>query len=172
MRSRKIKVNVSGSSYDLSVSDLMSALCCIFLLFLALTVYKLNQQKKEYEMKNELATQYKDRQEDLYKALYKEFANDLDKWGADISKVDGAIRIRFTDDSFMFSGGSSELTPEFEVVLTDFFERLIKIIGGKDFCEDILELRIEGHTKMIDGSKDDYDTGMRLSMNRTSERLS
>ena len=146
MRTRRVKVNFSSSSYSLSISDLMSALCCIFLLFLAITVYKLNQQKREYQQKNELATQYKNKQEDLYKALEKEFSIDLNRWGADISNVDGAIRIRFTDDSFMFAGGSEILTPEFETVLSDFFGRLIKVIGQDYFCNDILEIRIEGHT--------------------------
>lgn len=171
MRSRKVKANFSGSSYDLSISDLMSALCCIFLLFLALTVYKLNQQKKEYEQKNELATLYKNKQDDLYKALDKEFSKDLKRWGADISNVDNAIRIRFTDDTFMFEGGKAELTPDFKSVLSDFFGRLIKIVGQNYFCDDILELRIEGHTKKIDGSKDDYEEGMRLSMDRTRNVL-
>lgn len=171
MRSRRIKGNFLGNSYDLSVSDLMSALCCIFLLFLAVTVYKLNQQKREYQQKNELATQYKNKQEYLYKALEKEFAKDLKRWSADIVQVDGAIRIRFTDDSFMFKGNDWKLTFDFEDVLTDFFGRLIKIIGSNDFCDDILELRIEGHTKKIDGSVNDYNRGMEISMNRTKSVL-
>lgn len=171
MRSRKVWSYFAGSSYDLSISDLMSALCCIFLLFLAVTVYKLNLQKAEYVQKNELATQYKNKQEDLYKALEKEFAKDLKDWSADIAQVDGAIRIRFTDDSFMFSGGDWRLTVDFEAVLTNFFGRLIKIIGRDDFSDDILELRIEGHTKKIDGSVDDYNRGMEISMNRAQSVL-
>lgn len=171
MRTRRVKVNFSSSSYSLSISDLMSALCCIFLLFLAITVYKLNQQKREYQQKNELATQYKNKQEDLYKALEKEFSIDLNRWGADISNVDGAIRIRFTDDSFMFAGGSEILTPEFETVLSDFFGRLIKVIGQDYFCNDILEIRIEGHTKKITGTESDYNQGMWLSMERTRNAL-
>ena len=171
MRSRKMRGSLVSSSYDLSISDLMSALCCVFLLFLAVTVYKLNQQKMEYQQKNALATEYKDRQEDLYKALEKEFIQDLKGWSADIAQVDGAIRIRFTDDSFMFSGGDWRLTFDFETVLTNFFGRLIKIIGSDDFCDDILELRIEGHTKKIDGSIDDYNRGMEISMNRAKSVL-
>lgn len=171
MRSRKFKIHVPDSTYDLSISDLMSALCCIFLLFLAVTIYKLNQQKFEYIQKNELATRYKNKQEDLYKALKNEFSQDMQKWGADISNIDGAIRIRFTDDSFMFEGDRAVLTAEFKHVLSDFFGRLITIIGDEYFCDDILELRIEGHTKKISGTKDDYETGMRLSMDRTREVL-
>ena len=171
MSTRRLKIYLSCCFYDLSISDLMSALCCIFLLFLAVTVYKLNQQKTEYEKKNELATKYKNKQEELYRALKEEFSADLERWTADIANVDGAIRIRFTDDAFMFAGNAPDLTPKFESVLQNFFPRLIKIVGQDYFSHDILELRIEGHTKKTTGSKYDYEAGMSLSMDRTRNVL-
>lgn len=175
MRSRTVKIQVSGNSYDLSISDLMSALCCVFLLFLAVTIYRYNVQKSEYEAKNKLATQYKDKQEDLLKAIEKEFSGDKERWNAEIAPVDGAIRIRFTNDSMMFEGGKDVLKPEFESVLSEFFGRLIKIVGSNEFCEDILEIRIEGHTMRVQmedvSAFQDYKRGMEISMGRTQNVL-
>ena len=95
MRSKSVKIQVSSNSYDLSISDLMSALCCVFLLFLSVTIYRYNVQKSEYEAKNKLAAQYKDKQDDLLKAIEREFDRDKAQWNAEIAAVDGAIRIRF-----------------------------------------------------------------------------
>ena len=43
MRTKKIERNEKGSNFDLSISDLMAALCCIFVIFLVLTIEKLNK---------------------------------------------------------------------------------------------------------------------------------
>ena len=175
MRSRMVKIHNPENSYDLSISDLMSALCCVFLLFLSVTIYRYNVQKLEYETKNKLATQYKDKQEELFNAIEKEFSTDKERWNVEIASVDGAIRIRFTNDAMMFEGGKDILKPEFELVLVEFFGRLIKIVGSKEFCEDILEIRIEGHTMKVQmedvSAFQDYKRGMEISMGRTQNVL-
>lgn len=175
MRSKSVKIQVSSNSYDLSISDLMSALCCVFLLFLSVTIYRYNVQKSEYEAKNKLAAQYKDKQDDLLKAIEREFDRDKAQWNAEIAAVEGAIRIRFTNEAMMFEGGKTVLKPEFETVLSEFFGRLIKVVGSKEFCDDILEIRIEGHTMKVQmedvSAFQDYKRGMEISMGRTQNVL-
>ena len=78
----------------------------------------------------------------------------LDDINAEIAAVDGAIRIRFTNEAMMFEGGKTVLKPEFETVLSEFFGRLIKVVGSKEFCDDILEIRIEGHTMKVQKEND------------------
>ena len=143
MRTKKIERNEKGSNFDLSISDLMAALCCIFVIFLVLTIEKLNKERKLFKSKNLIATEYRLKQKDLYDALYSEFQNDLGKWEAELEMNQGVITIRFTKDSMMFLPNRYEITNDFKDVLADFFPRLIGIIGNSDFYESIQELRIE-----------------------------
>ena len=75
----------------------------------------------------------------------------------------------------MFEGGKTVLKPEFETVLSEFFGRLIKVVGSKEFCDDILEIRIEGHTMKVQmedvSAFQDYKRGMEISMGRTQNVL-
>lgn len=173
MRTKKIERNEKGSNFDLSISDLMAALCCIFVIFLVLTIEKLNKERKLFKSKNLIATEYRLKQKDLYDALYSEFQNDLEKWEAELEMNQGVIKIRFTKDSMMFLPNRYEITNDFKDVLADFFPRLIGIIGNSDFYESIQELRIEGHTAAVAGAdvNDDYVAGMNLSQERTKQVL-
>ena len=65
MRTKKIERNEKGSNFDLSISDLMAALCCIFVIFLVLTIEKLNKERKLFKSKNLIATEYRLKQKDL-----------------------------------------------------------------------------------------------------------
>ena len=173
---RSQKTIVSGSeknSYDLSISDLMAALSCIFILFLVFTIHKLNEERKEFTRQNGVATEYRLNQERLYKEIYKTFENDLEEWGAEIEPTKGSVLIRFTKDSMMFAKEDSQLTENFKQVLAVFFPRLIQILQRSEYKDNIEEIRIEGHTAVDKrlSRKDDYETGMKLSQERTREVL-
>lgn len=102
MRSPKKEELKKGNSYDLSISDLMAALCCIFILFLIFVIHRLNEERKEFEIKNGVATEFRLKQKDLYDAIYKEFRDDLVNWEAEIELEKGNILVKFTKDSMMF----------------------------------------------------------------------
>ena len=172
MRNRINRSEKSGTSYDLSISDLMAALSCVFLLFLAITIIELNHQKAKYEEKNGKAGEYIDMQKDLRKALENEFYNDFksDKWNAYISDD---LTIHFRDEQIMFAPNSTEVTEEFKNILDDFFPRLINQLSNEKFRDNILEIRIEGHTAKDPkySPEEDYERGMYTSQTRTTNVL-
>lgn len=171
MRTIIISSENENISYDLSISDLMAALCCIFILFLVFAINKLNEERKEFARQNGVATEYRLTQENLYKKIYSTFERDLEKWGAEIEPTKGTVLIRFTKDSMMFAKDDAQLTQNFEEVLSDFFPRLIKILQSQEFKDEIEEIRIEGHTARVDmiPLERDYEEGIYLSQRRTRE---
>lgn len=173
MRSRKIEEQKKGTSFDLSISDLMAALCCIFILFLIFVIHKLNEERKEFEIKNGVATEFRLKQKELYNAIYEEFCEDLPNWEAEIELENGNILVKFTKDSMMFEPDKAKLKEGFMVVLDNFFPRLVKILDDSRFKSDIQEIRIEGHTAINNKQtrKEDYESGMKLSQERTREVL-
>lgn len=176
MRTRRLKISESAASYDLSISDLMAALCCIFLLFLAVTIIRLNQQKAEYTAKNGIAESYRNMQQSLYVALLDEFKDDLEKWNASISPD---LTMHFKNADTLFEADEYDLKPEFEHILDDLFPRLSKVLTKDEYVNEILEIRIEGHTARADESirkgvktvEKDYEEGVNLSQRRTSNVL-
>ncbi len=172
MRNRINKTDKTGTSYDLSISDLMASLSCVFLLFLAITIVQLNNQKAKYEEKNGKAGEYIDMQKDLKKALEEEFFSDFksDKWNAYISDD---LTIHFRDEQIMFAPNSTEVKVEFKSILDEFFPRLINQLGKEKFRNNILEIRIEGHTAKDPkySPEEDYERGMHTSQARTTNVL-
>ena len=86
MRSRKFFTEGESLNFDISISDLMSALCGIFALVMITIVVQLNMEKAEYTSKNAKAENYYSMQQELYQDLLEEFENDLEKWNAEITK--------------------------------------------------------------------------------------
>ena len=176
MRTRRLKISELAASYDLSISDLMAALCCIFLLFLAVTIIRLNQQKAEYTAKNGVAESYRSMQTSLYADLQNEFKDDLEKWNAYITPD---LTIHFKNSETLFEADKYDLKPTFEHILDDLFPRLSKILTKDDYVDEILEIRIEGHTARADESirkgkktvEEDYEDGVNLSQQRTTKVL-
>ncbi len=177
MRTKRIKSETQSASYDLSISDLMAALCCIFLIFLAKTVLSLNKkvselntQVDEYSEKNNLAERYRLMQQRLYDDLHAEFQEKFDEWDLTLTPD---LTFHFQDKDTLFTPDKSDLQPRFEDILNEFFPHLIKVISKKDYVDKILEIRIEGHTAINQGQsrEEDYRTGMELSQERTREVL-
>lgn len=177
MRSNRIFFDNDTSSFDLSISDLMAALCCIFVLICVSVITQLNQSKKEFDVKNGITEKYKNMQNELYLDLSEEFGSDLEKWQAEIDP--DTLSIRFTSDKVLFDSYKSNLKTEYKVILQDFFPRLLKIIYQEKYRDEIDEIRIEGHTakdsrRILNGEiteEEDYTEGVVLSQERTTNVL-
>ncbi|RUM64013.1 MAG: hypothetical protein DSZ04_03650 [Sulfurimonas sp.] len=76
----------------------------------------------------------------------------------------------------LFEVSESEIKNEFKVVLKDFFSRYIKILTAAEYKNEILELRVEGHTSdswlNARSEEEIYLKHMQLSQNRAYEVLS
>lgn len=167
MRTRRFKREIEGSSYDLSISDLMAALCCIFVLVAVAISASLSE-------KNSLADKYKELQQEIYLDLTEELGSDLEKWGATIDP--DTLTIRFSSDDG-FDARSADLKQNYKNVLKEFFPKLIQILEKDKYKKEIEEIRIEGFTAPDktdpygEGSEHDYVSGVKLSQERTQNVL-
>ena len=115
--------------------------------------------------------EFKDIKSNMHLALQKEFKESFKQWDAELL---GDMTIRFNNPNVQFAIQSSELRPEFQDLLRDFFPRYMKIIRSDKFKHAVKEIRIEGHTSMFwkDTSPSDaYFLNMGLSQERTRSTL-
>ncbi|EAT11536.1 OmpA family protein [Bermanella marisrubri] len=152
-----------------AVSDLMAGLMMVFLLISVVFMIHVEWQRKKIA---DVAILYDTLRTQLYEDLQKEFAPDLPQWGAEI---DEDLTFRFNKTDLLFAKGESSLNPEFQAILSDFFPRYLAIITQPQYRDDILEVRIEGHTSSgWLGAKDKdeaYINNMALSQARTRSTL-
>lgn len=156
----------SAGDFNLSISDMMSALCAIFVLLCIGIILQLKQISEHY-----VRTKYT-----LYDELNKEFYADLKNWNAEIDSEN--LSIRFKDPDVLFVMNQSVLRNSYKQILDDFFPRLLKVVSNYENL--IEEIRIEGHSsEAIERIKtgriterQDYEEGMELSQARTRSVLS
>ena len=153
----------------IAVSDLMSGLMMLFLLIAIMYLVIVERKNEEIER---VVVLYEDLREELYQDLLAEFATDLPRWGA---QLDEDLRLRFTNTDLLFEEGESSLRPQFASILSDFFPRYLGILTSEQYRDDVLEVRIEGHTSSSwsQASTDDeaYMRNMALSQARTRSTL-
>lgn len=159
----KRNVEQNDNPFALSIGDLMAALLLIFVLLLASTLLKLQD---EFDTKSQVAERYTAIKEDIYTDLMTEFKDDLAKWNATIDSS-LTIRFRFKEPDVLFKKNESHIQPDFRNILNDFFPRYAKVISQEKYIENIEEIRIEGHTDN-DAS---YYYNMKLSQDRTRSVL-
>ncbi len=158
-----------GGEHWMSVSDLMAGLMMVFLF---ISVALMRDAMNERDKIKEVAVTYEKTQHAIFSALYNEFEDDLNAWGAEIDK--DTLSLNFTSPDVLFANGKADLTENFQLILNDFFPRYLKVLEG--FKLMIQEIKIEGHTSSrwnLDTS--DYDAyffNMRLSQSRTRTVLS
>ena len=163
--SDELEDNGSAGDFNLSISDMMSALCAIFVLLCIGIILQLKQISEHY-----VNTKYT-----LYEELSKEFSADLDEWKAEIDAEN--LSIRFKDPDVLFVMNEDELKDKYKEILNDFFPRLLKVTSKYESL--IEEIRIEGHSaeavnKIRLGElteQKDYEEGMELSQGRTRSVL-
>lgn len=153
----------------IAVSDLMSGLMMLFLLIAVMYLVIVERKNDEIER---VVVLYEDLREELYQDLLAEFASDLPRWGAEL---DEDLKFRFTNTELLFEEGQSSLKPEFSDILSDFFPRYMGILNSENYRDEILEVRIEGHTSsawsFASDSDDAYMRNMALSQERTRTTL-
>lgn len=154
----------------ISISDMMSGLMLVFLFIAISFMVKVEEQM---QVMKDIAIEYRDTKANLNEALYEEFENDLLSWDARITKDN---RVVFSSEKVLFEVSKSEIKNEFKVVLKDFFSRYIKILTAPEYKNEILELRVEGHTSdswlNARNEEEIYLKNMQLSQNRAYEVLS
>ena len=146
MKRKHFSEQPQENPFALSIGDLMAALLLIFVLLLTSTLLRLQD---EFENKSKVAERYTEVKENLYKKLSVEFKDSLKNWKAEIDSLD--LTVRFKEPSMFFALNSSAVKPEFKSILNYFFPKYIEVLYGKDFRNNIEEIRIEGHTDTIGG---------------------
>lgn len=162
---------VGEESHWIPLSDLMTGLMVIFLL---IAVSYMMQVEADAARIKEIAVAYSDIKDALFEDLQKEFKTDLPKWKAQLVKND--LAIRFSEPEVLFDTGSSQLKPEFQAILQDFFPRYVHILTLPKYRDAISEIRIEGHTSSdwkngVASPEAAYFLNMELSQARTRSTL-
>ena len=180
MRTKRYKRNVESTSYDLSISDMMAALCCVFVLICVAVMVRLTEQKAEFERQNKKANSYYAMRTDLYEKLMQTFGNDLERWNASIDE--DTLSITFKNPDVLFEKNDTTLKTEYKNILNEFFPKLVNLlytakfnVDGKEksIKDEIEEVRIEGHTATSHyiTDKQNYERGMETSQGRTRRTL-
>ncbi|MFK7862803.1 MAG: flagellar motor protein MotB [Pseudohongiellaceae bacterium] len=163
------EIEHDSEEHWIAVSDLMSGLMMLFLLIAVLYLVIVERKNEEIE---QVVLLYEDLKEELYQDLLREFEEDLPQWGASLSED---LRFRFTNTELLFEEGDSQLRPEFVSILADFFPRYLNILTSAPYRDEVLEVRIEGHTSsswsQASSSDDAYMRNMALSQERTRAAL-
>ena len=134
--------SVKKDNYWIPLADLMTVLMVIFL-FISIS-YMIDVQNKQEE-RDKIFEDFKETKVDLLKELQTEFQDDFrkDKWNA---ILDQDLSIKFVNENVLFDYNKSELKPEFQSILADFFPRYLNILMKPQYKDKIAEVRIEGHT--------------------------
>jgi outer membrane protein OmpA-like peptidoglycan-associated protein len=151
------------------LSDLMTGLMMMFLLVAVIFMLKV---EADAERVKHVAVLYDKMREQLYQDLLNEFRDDLPRWKANL---DRDLAIRFEEPSILFDTGKAALQPYFELILSDFFPRYVRILSSDKYRDSIEEIRIEGHTSSVWNTQITGDAAyfknMELSQSRTRSTL-
>tara|TARA_R100000093_G_scaffold70997_1_gene45495 strand:+ start:317 stop:955 length:639 start_codon:yes stop_codon:yes gene_type:complete len=143
----------------------------LMMVFLLIAVVYMVQLEIESRKIRDVAVLYDRLKTQLYDDLQEEFGDDLPRWGAELNRD---LSLRFYDTEVLFPQGEDTLRPAFEAILSDFFPRYLAIITSPKYRDDILEVRIEGHTSSDWGNlpeREAYIRNMALSQARTRTTL-
>jgi len=159
-----------NDGFWVSISDLMSGLMVIFLFIAVAYMYEI---KEVINGVIYITDGFQDTEQSLYNELMKEFKDDLEEWNAYIDAK--TLSVIFKEPDVLFEKGKHHLKPQFKSILNDFFPRYVHVLGSDEFQDQILSVRIEGHTssewKKNTEKRESYLLNMSLSQLRASEVL-
>lgn len=160
-------MSTKKDSHWIPLADLMTVLMIIFL-FMAIS-YMVAIKKKQKDQ-NEIFKEYEETKIGLYNELDSTFRNDFQRWNL---KLDKDLSIKFTNPQVLFGEGSSDISPYFQSVLSEFIPKYLSVVTQEKYSNKIAEIRIEGHTntKPINKTADPYIDNMELSQNRARNVL-
>lgn len=151
-----LKTESAGDEQWISVSDMMAGLMMIFLFISIIYIQNISKYFSEVA----------DVSDEICADLKREFDRESERW--DMSICENGLLISFDNES-LFDLNSAELSSDFELVLSDFFPRLMAVIY--EYQDSISELRIEGHTdssvRRNDSELSGYINNTRLSQDRS-----
>lgn len=147
-----------------SISDLMTGLMMIFL-FVSIAYIAI--QKQEYKHYNQVRLE-------IFSELKEAFPEEtLHGMGAHIDQA--SMAIVFDNQDLCFEKGSSQLTPQYQEKLNEFFPKYIAVLENSKFKDEISEVLIEGHaSREWNGDPDSdaaYFYNMKLSQDRAMNVL-
>lgn len=158
----------SDEGHWISVADLMAGLMVIFL-FIAIS-YIRPIENTQATIRT-IAAAWNESEADIHAALQEEFRDDLRDWNAELEQE--TLTIRFKAPEVLFDSATPELKPRFQLILSDFFPRYLRVLSG--FRDAIEEVRVEGHTSSVwqgaANAEDAYFKNMELSQARTRSVL-
>lgn len=149
------------NAFAMSTGDLMAGLLFIFILLLMGALLRVQEKAEQDE---EIVKRYDQIKTQLYIDLQEEFKEDLTVWRA---SIDSTLCVRFQEPAMLFDYDKAVLKPLFKDILNDFFPRYIQVLKRNEYKDNIVEIRIEGHTD----SSGDYFYNMMLSQDRTRSVL-
>lgn len=154
-------------SHWIPLADLMTVLMVIFL-FMSISYMALVEKRQKEQ--NQIFKDYEESKVALYNELNEAFKADFKKWDL---KLDNDLSIKFTNPQVLFGTGSSNITPHFQTILSDFLPKYLRVVLQKKYVDKIAEIRIEGHTdtKPIGNTSDPYIDNMKLSQDRARNVL-
>ena len=154
-------------SHWIPLADLMTVLMVIFL-FMSISYMALVEKRQKEQ--NKLFKEYEASKILLYNELKETFKNDFSKWNL---KLDNDLSIKFTNPQVLFNTGSSEITPYFQSILSEFLPKYVAVVVQPKYKDKIAEIRIEGHTDTIPIglTNDPYIDNMNLSQDRARNVL-
>jgi len=140
----------------------------LMMVFLFIAIVFMQQIEKDKTAITDIAKTYDISKQSLNRALHQEFDKDLKLWGAEILPNN---TVRFHEPDVLFARNSSVIKEKFKNILDDFFPRYLKILTRSEYKNEIIELRIEGHTSSR-GPKnstmeESYVRNARLSQDRS-----
>ena len=145
----------------------------LMLMFLFIAISFMIEVESEKQVMKDVAISYRDTKANLNEALFTEFEDDLETWGASITKDNSIV---FSSVEVLFEVSKSDIKDEFKTVLKQFFSRYMKILTSKEYVDEIKELRVEGHTsdtwQSTTSKKEIYLKNMQLSQSRAYSVLS
>lgn len=160
-----LRSEVEQEEHWVAVSDLMGGLMMVFLLIAVIYMVQLEIEARKIRS---VVLLYERLRTQIYDDLVREFGPDLPRWGAEI---DRDLSMSFYNTEVLFEQGEADIRPGFRQILDDFFPRYVAIITSDKYREDIVEVRIEGHTSSdwgaASGTDDAYINNMALSQART-----